>query len=292
MTVSKNKVYPMKTISAKLKSILKEEITSVNSIGGGCIADSQKVETESGKLYFVKQYNKPEMHKAEANGLKELSKPNIIRVPEITYWDNSFLIIEFIREGKSKKDFFEIFGKQFAKLHKFTSDKFGFIEDNFCGNTIQKNTPTNDDWIDFYFTNRLLFQYKLAEKNNYVTEELKTKFLLLEKRIKQILAADYEKPSLLHGDLWGGNYLIDEYGNPCLIDPAVYYGNREADLAMTKLFGGFNSDFYKAYQVEFPLQNDWQYRENIYKLYHIFNHLNLFGMTYYNQVLFLIKSYL
>ncbi len=292
MTMSKNKVYPMNAISDKLKSILKEEITSVNSIGGGCIANSQKVETESGRLYFVKQYNKPKMHKAEANGLKELSKPNVIRVPEITYWDDSFLIIEFIREGKSKKDFFEIFGTQFAKLHKFTSDKFGFIEDNFCGNTIQKNTPTNDDWIDFYFTNRLLFQYKLAEKNNYVTEELRTNFLLLEKGIKQILAADYEKPSLLHGDLWGGNYLIDEYGNPCLIDPAVYYGNREADLAMTKLFGGFNSDFYKAYQEEFPLQNGWQYRENIYKLYHIFNHLNLFGMTYYNQVLFLIKSYL
>jgi fructosamine-3-kinase len=279
-------------MKAELENILKENIISIDTVGGGCIADAKRIRTKSGNLFFAKQYDNSDVHKAEAIGLNELNKPNVIKIPKVIYYDDSILILEYIQQGNRKKNFSEIFGKQFAKLHKFTSDKFGFREDNFCGNTVQKNTPTNDNWIDFYFTNRLLFQYKLTEKNNYVTNELQDNFLKLEKRIGKILEAENERPSLLHGDLWGGNYIFDEKGNPCLIDPAVYYGNREADLAMTKIFGGFDSVFYKAYQKEYPLQDGWQYRENIYKLYHIFNHLNLFGMTYHNQVLQLIKFYL
>ena len=282
----------MERVNNKLENIFKEKIKYTNSIGGGCIADSRKVETDSGKLFFIKQYAKPDIHGTEANGLLELKKARTINIPNVIYFDDDILVLEYIEEGKRRENFSEIFGKQIAMLHKYNSDKFGFLEDNYCGATVQKNTPLCDNWVDFYFTNRLLFQYKLAEKNNYVTFELKNAFAKLEKRIKIILDGSNEKPSLLHGDLWGGNYLVDKNGNPCLIDPAVYYGNREADLAMTKLFGGFNSEFYKSYQIEYPLQEGWQYRENIYKLYHIFNHLNLFGMTYYNQVLSLIKSYL
>lgn len=282
----------MERINNKLENILNEKVKYTNSIGGGCIADSLKVETDSGKLFFVKHYEKPDIHRTEANGLLELKKANVIVVPSVIYFDDDILVLEYIEEGKRGVNFSEIFGKQIAMLHKYNSDKFGFIEDNYCGATVQKNTPLSDNWVDFYFINRLLFQYKLAEKNNYVTSELKNAFVKLEKRIRNILDSSTEKPSLLHGDLWGGNYLVDKKGNPCLIDPAVYYGNREADLAMTKIFGGFNSEFYKSYQIEYPLQEGWQYRENIYKLYHIFNHLNLFGMTYYNQVLFLIKFYL
>ena len=113
----------------------------------------------------------------------------------------------------------------------------------------------------------------------------------LENKISEIIGDTNEKPSLLHGDLWGGNYMVDETGSAVLIDPAVYYGHREADLGMTKLFGGFGSEFYQSYNEEFPLQDGFEYRENIYKLYHVLNHLNLFGVGYYSQAMSLIKYY-
>jgi len=140
--------------------------------------------------------------------------------------------------------------------------------------------------------NRILFQLHLAEKKGYATEKLRKGFHLLENKIEIILGGSGEEPSLLHGDLWGGNFLSDENGSAVMIDPAVYYGHREADLAMTKLFGGFSSDFYNAYQAEFPLKEDAEYREDIYKLYHMMNHLNLFGRSYYSQAEHLLWKYL
>ncbi|MDZ7626517.1 MAG: fructosamine kinase family protein [Ignavibacteriaceae bacterium] len=121
--------------------------------------------------------------------------------------------------------------------------------------------------------------------------ELRKGISKLENKIQEIIGDTQEKPSLLHGDLWGGNYMVDENGNAVLIDPAVYYGHREADLGMTKLFGGFSSEFYRAYNETFPLEDGYEYRENIYKLYHVLNHLNLFGGGYYSQALSLIKYY-
>ena len=136
-----------------------------------------------------------------------------------------------------------------------------------------------------------MYQYKLAEKNGYATQELRAGISKLENKIEKILAGSEESPSLLHGDLWSGNYMIDENGDACLIDPAVYYGHREADLGMTKLFGGFNSEFYKSYNENYPLPDGYDYRENIYKLYHVMNHLNLFGGGYYSQAISLINYY-
>jgi fructosamine-3-kinase len=148
------------------------------------------------------------------------------------------------------------------------------------------------NWTEFYFNKRLLYQYNLAEKNGYAGEELQRAFSQLENKIYLVLKDSNAIPSLLHGDLWSGNYITDETGNACLIDPAVYYGHREADLAMTKLFGGFDNRFYSAYNEEYPLDNGYEFRENIYKLYHVLNHLNLFGTAYYQQALSLIKYYL
>ena len=187
----------------KPENILQEKIITSHSLGGGCIADSQVIKTESGKKYFIKKYALPNIHKAEANGLTELAKPNVIKIPEVIFYDDEILILEFIQEGRKKNNFFEDFGRQVAKLHKFTAEKFGFYEDNYCGSTPQKNIPMNDDWTEFYFNNRLLFQYKLAEKNKYVTAELKSSFLKLESKINKIIQTE-EKPTLLHGDLWGG----------------------------------------------------------------------------------------
>jgi fructosamine-3-kinase len=231
----------------------------------------------------------------EANGLRELAKPKVIRIPEVLLVGEDFILMEFIRSGAKRSGFFDSFGRQLARLHRHHGERFGFYEDNFIGASPQKNISNDNEslsWPSFYMNNRLLFQLHLAEKNGYTTEKLRRGFHFLESKIETILCGSGEEPSLLHGDLWGGNYLSDEDGGAVLIDPAVYYGHREADIAMTKLFGGFSADFYNAYQEEFPLKEGAEYREDIYKLYHVMNHLNLFGMGYYSQAEHLLWRYL
>lgn len=274
-----------------IESKLGEKIISANSIGGGCIADSRKLISQSGKKYFLKSYGSEAILQNEANGLKELAKAEALRIPSVIMIDESFLLLEFIATGKRRKDFSEYFGVQFAKMHRFTSDKFGFYENNYIGSNPQKNTPQKNSWVEFYWENRLLFQLKLAEKKGYASSELVGGMQKLEKRLESILSADNEPPCILHGDLWGGNYMVDEKGEPVLIDPAVYYGHREADLGMTALFGGFDSRFYDAYKEAYPLADGWKDRIDLYKLYHVLNHLNLFGSGYYSQALTIIKKY-
>jgi protein-ribulosamine 3-kinase len=281
----------------KIEEVIKEKIANQYSVSGGCINDARILHTESGKKYFIKtNYNNlPSMFFNEANGLKELIKADVIKIPKVIYVEEDFILLEAIKASPKSNNFFEDFGRRFARLNKCSEKFFGFYENNYIGSTPQINIPDNSeqtDWTRFYFNKRLKFQFNLAEKNGFAGEELRKAFSQLEDRIEQIMSSNFEKPSLLHGDLWSGNYMIDENGNACLIDPAVYYGNREADLAMTKLFGGFDNKFYSAYQEENPLQNGYEYRENIYKLYHLLNHLNLFGSGYYQQAVSLIKYYL
>ncbi len=276
----------------KLEEILNEKIVSSSTLGGGSIANSQIVVTENGKKYFLKSYGNNEVIlKNEANGLNELDKSKLIRIPKVIAVTDDFLLLEFIETGRRVNDFSELFGNQFAKMHKTTSDKFGFYENNFIGSTPQINVPVKNSWLDFFWENRLLFQFKLAERNGYVNSEFRTLFIKLEEKVPSILNGTEEKPTLLHGDLWSGNFMVDENGNPVLIDPAVYYGHREADLAMTRMFGGFDSNFYSAYNSEYPLPDDWEYRINLYMLYHVLNHLNLFGTGYYSQAISIIKKY-
>lgn len=284
-------------IKQKIESVINDKIISERSISGGCINEVVIIKTKTGKLLFVKTNNNPlkDMFFKEANGLNELAKANVIRVPKVFYLSSDFLIIENIIAKSRDKLFWENFGRNFASLHNFTSNSFGLYENNYIGSTLQQNIPTKSEalnWTEFYFNKRLLYQFKLAEKNGYVDSELRNIFSKLDAKISLILKDCNAKPSLLHGDLWGGNFITDETGNACLIDPAVYYGHREADLAMTKLFGGFDSKFYSAYIEEYSYDDGYEYRENIYKLYHVLNHLNLFGSVYYNQAVSLIKYYL
>ncbi len=284
-------------IKTRIENQLKKKISNISSLSGGCISNAYKVEFDDSSLAFVK-YNPSfgnEMFRKEANGLIELKKASAIRIPEVYYFDSELIITELINLSTKKKVFFSDFGRSFAKLHKFTSDHYGFYEDNFIGSNRQKNIPEEEEknnWVKFYFNKRILYQYKLTEKNGYSTSELKNGISKLENKIEDILSGSDNLKSLLHGDLWNGNFMVDENGEACLIDPAVYYGNREADLAMTKLFGGFNSEFYNAYNETFPLPAGYEYRENIYKLYHILNHLNLFAGGYYSQAMNLIKYYI
>jgi protein-ribulosamine 3-kinase len=282
---------------SKIEEITKSGIESILPVSGGCISEALKLELDSGKIFFLKlnNSNPGDMFIKEAHGLNELYKANTIRIPKVIHFESSFILIEFIRQNKKAENFYEEFGRKFAELHKFTGENFGFYEDNYIGSNVQENIPDKNEknnWIEFYFNKRILFQLKLAEKNGFATKELITKINSIESKIGNILSGSEEQPSLLHGDLWSGNFIADENGNASLIDPAVYYGHREADLAMTKLFGGFNSEFYHSYNEYFPLPAGYDYRENIYKLYHILNHLNLFGRGYYSQALALLNFYL
>jgi protein-ribulosamine 3-kinase len=287
------------TLNTIIKNKIEEntgaKIKSFSSLSGGCISDAYKITDEKNNNYFLKLNPTPkDLFIKESNGLKELRKANAIRVPEVKACNKEFLLTEFISTGNRSKNFFEDFGRRFAGLHKYTGKEFGFFEDNYIGSNPQINTTDKseeNDWIAFYFNKRILYQYKLAERNGYATKELNGGISYLEKNIHKIIGDPVEPPTLLHGDLWGGNYLSDENGDACLIDPAVYYGNREADLAMTKLFGGFSQEFYSSYNDSFPLKEGYEYRENIYKLYHILNHLNLFGRGYYSQAISLIEYY-
>lgn len=276
----------------KVEIILNKKIKNYKNISGGCISSVLKIELEDGSLCLLK-YNEhisSEMFIKEENGLNELQKAKAINIPSVIYASTNLIIMEYIINSKPNKDFFEDFGRRFANLHKYTSDKFGFYEDNYIGSTIQLNS-FKSNWLEFYYENRLLFQFRLAEKNGYVVESTRKLFNKLEKQLSNIVYND-DPPCLLHGDLWSGNYITAQDGYVCLIDPAVYYGNREADLAMTKLFGIFDSRFYESYNEAFPLPQGYKERENIYKLYHLFNHLNIFGRGYLDQTIDCMKYYL
>jgi protein-ribulosamine 3-kinase len=287
------------TLNTITKSKIEEKtgskIKSVSSLSGGCISEAYRITDERENNYFLKLNPSPkDLFIKEADGLRELKKADVIKVPKVITSNEEFLLTEFISPGSRSKNFFEDFGRRFAQLHKYNAKKFGFYEDNYIGANPQINIPNEEeenDWIAFFFNKRILYQYKLAEKNGYAKKELRDGISLLEKIIHKIIGNTAEPPSLLHGDLWGGNYMVDGKGNACLIDPAVYYGNREADLAMTKLFGGFSSEFYSAYHEIYPLTEGYEYRQSVYTLYHVLNHLNLFGTSYYSHAISLIAQY-
>lgn len=280
-------------IKRAIENILGEKINFLTSSEYGIT--TQKIKTVSGKLYFLKYGSKSDTYICEANGLKEIQKSGTVPTPKVIAVNENYLLTEYIEKGKTSPLFFESFGECLAQMHRFEATSFGFYENNYIGLNPQVNIANEaekTDWISFYFNKRLLFQYKLAEKNGYVTERLKTGFSKLEKIVHKIFDGTDNTPVLLHGDLWNGNYMCGQKGEAVLVDPAVYYGNREADLAMTKLFGGFPAAFYSSYNNTFPLTEGCQHRENIYKLYHVLNHLNLFGSSYLHECENLIYAYL
>ena len=282
---------------SRVEAVLGEPIAKSRSVGGGCIADSRRLTTRSGESYFLKQARSgqnPDMLRAEANGLRELRKARAVRVPEVLAAESDFLLLEFIAEGRARSGSYAELGRGFAQLHRFRGKAFGFHADNFLGTSIQSNRTSGNaatSWSAFYAEHRLGFQLRLAERNGSATPELRRGLGRLLDKLSDLLSETEESPTLLHGDLWSGNHLIDTQGRGWLIDPAVSYGHREADLAMSTLFGGYPSEFYSAYQEAHPLPSGWREREPLYQLYHLLNHLNLFGSSYLGQVLAVIRRY-
>lgn len=263
-------------------------------LSGGCINYSFKIFSTHGN-YFLKYNNKdryPKMFESEAAGLLFLQHANALKIPEVMGCGESenftFIILEFVESGARKKNFFFEFGIQLAKLHRTTHDEFGFKENNYIGSLPQSNSWKKNG-IDFFIEERLMPQCKQAYDKKYFDRTILKHFESLYNKLPEILPA--EKPALLHGDLWNGNFLITTDGLPCLIDPSEYFGFREQDIAMTKLFGGFDNNFYNGYNSAFAMEKGWQHRIDIFNLYPLLVHVNLFGQAYIGQVNSIIKKY-
>lgn len=270
------------------------EVHSSAPLSGGCINQVYRLTTNHGD--FCMKFNLgtryPGMFEAEAVGLRMLKSAGEIKVPEViltgTAGKYEFILLEFIRSISSRSDLMGNFGRSLARLHKHSENFFGGDSDNYMGALPQSNKK-HDDWSSFFIEERLERQVQTARSAGYLKDPIYQSFQRLYSKMDSIFPK--EKPALLHGDLWNGNWMVDEKGQACLIDPAVYYGHREIDLAMTLLFGGFDSSFYNAYHQEFPLEKEWRMRSDICNLYPLLVHLNLFGTGYLAQIESIIRKF-
>ena len=264
------------------------------SVGGGSISAASLIKSKN-KTYFLKtnSSSQAEMFAVEVDGLNELRKPNVIRVPEpICYGETdsqSFLVLESLSLSSGSKASAEILGASLAKLHQVKEKQFGWYRDNVIGSTTQIKSQSHS-WVEFYRQYRLQFQLSLAEQNGF-GGELQALGDQLCENLDVFFKTYQPYPALLHGDLWSGNYAYED-GVPVIFDPATYYGDREADIAMTELFGGFPENFYKSYNEVLPLDDGYSVRKTLYNLYHILNHLNLFGSGYHAQAIGMMKKLL
>jgi len=278
------------TLIERLSEITGQKVSAFRvgpTMGGGCINRAVTVES-GGTRYFVK-HNHPsrsEMFAAEADGLKALGATRTVRVPTPICWgagpDMAFIVLEYLdlSSGISSAQTQTLLGRQLAAMHRASQTHFGWHRPNTIGSTPQMNEYT-ENWTEFFRDRRLGFQLELAGKNGNGALLARGEKLL--SCLEHFFEGYAPRPSLLHGDLWGGNAGETRLGEPVLFDPAVYFGDREADLAMTELFGGFSETFYRNYNEVWPLDSGYATRKTLYNLYHVLNHLNLFGRSYLAQ---------
>ena len=278
-------------------------LAHTDRLSGGDINKAYALTLTNGEKIFMKANAKENaaFFTAEALALSAIESTKTIKTPKILCTGTepgeqvgySFLFLEFIESAPKIKNYWEIFGQELAKMHKAETrkfvdgGKFGFLQDNFIGARKQQNL-TNDSWINFFRDSRLVPQFKAAD--SYFDENERTKVSKLLDHLDEFLI-EPEFPSLLHGDLWNGNAMCGSDGKAWLIDPAGYVGNCEADLAMTELFGGFPREFYDAYREENPLEPGYEERRDLYNLYHLLNHLNMFGSGYLGAVKSILTEY-
>jgi len=268
---------------------------SLHATGGGSVNEAYRVRINGRMNYFLKinassPYN--DFFEKEKLGLEYLKKQNTIRLPGVIalYTERNFqlLLLEWVEQSVPSANFWTVFGEQLAALHQISATQFGFETNNYMGALYQSNSFSNH-WTDFFIENRLKPQLKIAVEKKLLENKQVFLFEKLYNKLDGIF--DQEKPALLHGDLWSGNYLCDENGRPVLIDPAIYYGHRNVDLAMTTLFGRFDPVFYEAYNYHYPLPNNYREQWDICNLYPLLIHLNLFGRTYLSQIDSILKNY-
>ncbi len=264
-------------------------------VGGGCINSAYTIEGDEAR-YFVKTNAAihADMFAAEFEGLHTLAASDTVRVPLPLCWGVSdthgYLVLECIEFGRAETRSMARLGEGLAALHRHTHAQYGWHRDNTIGTTPQLNHP-HSDWVTFWRQRRLGYQLELAAHGDH-RGALQRKGERLVAQLDQLFGDHRPAAALLHGDLWAGNHGYTDTGEPVLFDPAVYYGDRETDLAMTELFGGYSPDFYHAYQAAYPLDEGYHVRKQLYNLYHVLNHLNLFGGGYGAQAERMIDSLL
>jgi fructosamine-3-kinase len=284
-----------KEIGEKISQITGEKvrIEERRSVGGGCINQGYKI-SGSGKDYFIKlnQASSVEMFAAEALGLEQMFETKTIRVPKPICWgiagNSSYLVLEWLEFAPANNHAWEEMGRKLAAMHKTPgAERFGWERHNTIGSTPQINSWM-DNWAGFFAEQRIGYQLKLARRRGGNFPEPDRIIEL----VRTILADITPQPSLVHGDLWSGNAAVTASGEPVILDPAVYYGDREVDIAMTELFGGFPAAFYRGYNQVWQLEEGYQQRKTLYNLYHILNHFNLFGGGYSTQANRMIEQIL
>jgi len=270
------------------------KIHNIKTIYGGDINEARLLETDDG-LFFIKYNSSPfalKMLLAENYGLDKLRFSKAIKIPKVVQRGKvgniAYLILEYIEPYNPSIKAFENLGEQLAQLHKTTQSQFGLDYPNFIG-TLPQSNNFNKTWDQFFIQERLQPQIQLAKEKTLLTSSILNEFDNLFLKIKNICPE--ESPALIHGDLWKGNFLITKNHCPVLIDPSVAYSHREMDLAMTKLFGGFDSSFYNAYQNIFPLAPNFEERVEVYQLYYLLVHLNLFGTSYLLSIQNILKKF-
>ena len=276
-------------VEASLAAALGSRVLKARPLAGGDINEAYEAGLADGRAVFVKcNATAPnDMFVAEAHGLEWLAQAKALRVPAVLAASGAdqltpFLALELVRPAQRARDFDERLGHGLAALHRHGAEAFGLDHDNYIGRLPQKNTFAVN-WPEFYRVRRLGAQLKAAVDAGLATTRMRRSFERLLAQL-ETLCGPPEPPARLHGDLWGGNLITDELGEPCLIDPAVYGGHREIDLAMMKLFGGFGPRVFAAYKEAFPLADGYRERVALYQLYPLMVHVNLFGGGYVPQV--------
>ena len=280
-----------KLFSASGEIVLKDFRLS----GGGCINHGGRLTTSLGN-FFLKWNDVarlPAMFELESRGLQLLRSAQVVDIPEVIGFgqaeNSQYLVLSFINENAPSKHYWKKLGQQLAGLHRVTNNFYGLDHNNYIGSLRQSNKQ-DESWVQFFIEQRLQVQVKLASDSGLIELEWLKKFESFYTRLPSLIPE--EQPSLLHGDLWSGNVMVNEKGDPCLIDPAVYFGHREADLAMTQLFEMFNREFYSSYEDGFPLLPGHSERVDIYNLYPLLVHLNLFGPAYLNSIKTIVRKFI
>jgi fructosamine-3-kinase len=280
-------------IQAFIEQLLSEKV-SFTAVGGSSINHTYRINANTQTFFckFNNQAELPGLFDAEQNGLALLARQQVIRIPRVIANEQingtQILILEWIEQGLKSDSFWDTFGRQLAALHHVEHSQFGLITNNYMGALPQNNEPCGN-WIEFFIHQRLQPQIKLALDHKLLESAHVKQFEKLYQQLGVIFPV--EPPVLLHGDLWSGNFLCDEKGKPVLIDPAVYYGHRSMDMAMTTLFGGFDARFYESYNYHFPLPANYRQQWEICNLYPLLIHLNLFGKSYLADILNTIRQY-
>ncbi len=283
-------------LSTVLRDVLEREVqihdTSAES--GGCINNAIHLNTSEGHYFLKWNDNIPDdMFAREADGLDLLQRSGQVKIPATLghgkIGNKNFILLEYIHPGTPSKHYWDELGHSLAQLHcDNTANKYGLEYDNYIGKLPQKNGFC-DTWIEFFIQNRLEKQLKLALEQKEVDMHFARRYRKFYDRLPSLLPNN--PPALLHGDLWSGNVMVDSDGRACLFDPAIYYGHREIELAFTRMFGGFGSGFYTAYQESYPLDPGFEERIDIYNMYPSMVHVNLFGGSYLSGVERVLRKY-